>query len=457
MAIVSVTAPALPVCASGWNDSRGMGAAVGRTVCTMRTRGLTTLLLAAVLVGGCGHSSSSGSSTTPTTTTTTASAPAPPPSRGAGAALRDGDARFGGRLLVLAARGNPTVAMSPFSVSQALSMALAGARGPTAAQMMATLDLRLPRTELFAAWRALNVGLSAATRSSAVRLDLANALYGQSGLRVRRPFLDVLQQDFRSPLRTVDFVTQPAAALAQINRWVASHTSNQIPQLLTPADVDMSTRLVLVNAVYLKARWMDPFRRTDTFAAPFHAPLGTRAVPTMHLSGRFGYASGAGYRVLELPYAGGRLAFDILLPAPGRLSALLTTLQRTGVLAPLAHLRPQRVRLALPKLRIRTRFELAPALRELGMPLAFTPGHADFTGIAGRVGELYIHAVAHEAYLSVDEAGTEAAAATGVSIGPTAILVPPASIPFTVDHPFAFLLRDRDTGAILFAGVVSQP
>jgi serpin B len=273
---------------------------------------------------------------------------------------------------------------------------------------------------------------------------------------VQQPFLDVLRRDFGSALPSVDFTGDPGGALAEINRWVAAHTSNRIPQLLAPGDVGASTRLVLVNAVYLKAQWQDPFDPGDTLPAPFHAPQGNRSVPTMHLTASYPYATVNGYRVLELPYTGGRLAFDILLPAPGRLPALLAAVRDRGLLVALAHLRPQRVRLALPKLRIRTAFELADALQALGMRLAFAAGEADFSGIADRPGELSIQHVAHAAYLRVDEAGTEAAAATGGAISTSAILRRPA-IPFTVDHPFAFVLRDRTTSAILLAGVVSQP
>ena len=176
----------------------------------------------------------------------------------------------------------------------------------------------------------------------------------------------------------------------------------------------------------------------------------------MHQTGTFGYKRADGYQALELRYRGGRLAFDILLPSPGGLQPMLSSLASRGPLALLAGLRQTQVAVALPKFRLRTHFELSDPLQKLGMRLAFEPGSADLSGIAGKPGDLYIKAVVHEAYLSVDEAGTEAAAATGVTVVGTAVPAPPP-VDFVVDRPFVFVLRDTRTGAVLFTGVVSRP
>jgi serine protease inhibitor len=371
------------------------------------------------------------------------------------AALRDGNAQFAGRLLATVARAEPNVALSPSSISEALSMAFAGARGTTASEMASALDFRLAPGRLGAAWGAADRSLADVNGPDAT-LDVANALYGQAGQRFRQAFLRVLARDYGAGLRTADFERAAEAARAEINAWVSGQTAGKIPELLGPGDVDPSTRLMLVNAVYLKARWLVPFTKQSTFPEVFHAPGGTVKVPTMHRTGTFGYRQGAGYQALELPYRGGRLAFDILLPSPGGLQPLLSRLAGEGPLSLLADLRQQRVQLALPKFRVDTRFELSAALQALGMRLAFEPGDADLSGIAGKPGELYIKSVVHEAYLSVDEAGTEAAAATGVGISAAALPAQPPTA-FIVDRPFAFVLRDVKTGAVLFTGVVSRP
>ena len=370
-------------------------------------------------------------------------------------ALRDGNAQFAGKLLATVAQARPNVALSPASISEALSMAFAGARGTTASEMASALDFRLAPGRLGAAWGAADRSLADVNGPDAT-LDVANALYGQAGQRFRQVFLRVLARDYGAGLRTADFERAAEAARAEINAWVSGQTAGKIPELLGPGGVDPSTRLMLVNAVYLKARWLVPFTKQSTFPEVFHAPGGTVKVPTMHRTGAFGYRQGAGYQALELPYRGGRLAFDILLPSPGGLQPLLSRLAGEGPLSLLADLRQQRVQLALPKFRVDTRFELSAALQALGMRLAFEPGDADLSGIAGKPGELYIKSVVHEAYLSVDEAGTEAAAATGVGISAAALPAQPP-IAFIVDRPFAFVLRDVKTGAVLFTGVVSRP
>ena len=405
------------------------------------------------VLAGCGSAADVKPGTTLVRADVTRAEPAV--SRGDAEALRDGNALFAGRLLAEVANGRPNVTVSPASISEALSMAFAGARGTTASQMADALDFGLPPRRLGAAFNAADRSLGELNGADAV-LSVANALYGQAGLRFRQPFLRVLARDYGAGLRTADFERAAKEARARINTWVSKRTRLKIPELLGPADVDPSTRLMLVNAVYLHARWLSPFTKQSTFPAAFHAPGGAVKVPTMHQTGTFGYLQGTGYQALELPYRGGRLAFDILLPSPGGLQSLLSRLAGEGPLALVAGLSRQQVGIALPKFRLDTRFELAAALQALGMRLAFEPGVADLAGIAGQPGDLYIKSVVHEAYLSVDEEGTEAAAATGVGISATAMPAPPP-IEVVVDRPFAFALRDLKTGAALFAGVVSHP
>ena len=358
-------------------------------------------------------------------------------------------------MLALMAGTHPNLALSPASISEAVSMAFAGARGTTAAQVAGALHFGLPPARLAAAFNAADLSLADVSGPD-VTLAVANALYAQRGQRFRQAFLRVLARDYGSGLRTADFEHADGAARAEINAWISEQTRGKIPQLLGPGDVDPLTRLMLVNAVYLNAKWLEPFTKAGTFAAPFHAPGATVNVPTMHQTGTFGYLQGAGYQALELPYRGGRLAFDVLLPSPGGIGALLERLAGKGPLALLGGLKREPVQVALPKFRLDTHFALATALQALGMRFAFEPGVANLSGIAGNPGDLYIRSVVHEAYLSVDEAGTEAAAATGVGVSGTAVMAPPP-IDFVADRPFAFVLRDTKTGAVLFGGVVSRP
>lgn len=370
------------------------------------------------------------------------------------AALAQGNATFAGRILAQLSAAQPTLALSPFSISDALAMTYAGARGQTASEMTGALNIGLPPALLFPAWGGLAGSLAHVNQPGAT-LAVANALYGQQGMAFQTAFLTLLARYYGAGVRTVDFEHAAAQAVSEINAWVSQQTNAKIPSLLSPADVDDTTRLVLVNAVYLNAKWAVPFTKENTAPAPFHAPGGTANVATMNQIGQFGYRRHSGYSVLELPYQGGRLAFDILLPDPGRLRALLHGLAGGGLPAAVSGLQDRRVQVALPKLTLRTRFELAATLSALGMPIAFS-NRADLSGIAGPPGELRISNVIHEAYMRVDEAGTEAAAATAVGIA-TAAAPGPAPIQFRVDRPFVFVLRDTSTGAILFTGTVSQP
>jgi serine protease inhibitor len=411
------------------------------------------VIAAATLIAGCASATRSTTAQPDTKPPPTLTPAAPSVSRADAAALTDGNDRFAGRLLAQLARTHSTLALSPFSISDALSMTYAGARGSTAEEMAAALDSRLPPPRLAAAFNAQAQSLAKANRPGAT-LEVANALFGQSGQTFRRPFLAILARDYGAAMHTVDFANPDA--VAQINAWVSDNTGGNIPHLFAAGDVNALTRLVLADAVYLDAKWLLPFQPQNTHPDVFHAPSGTIRVPTMHRDGTFAYLDSDGYQALELPYQGGRLALDILLPGLGQLQPLLARIAASGPLRLLAGLTPQYVTVALPKFQLRTQFDLSGALARMGMPLAFQPGRADLSGIAGPPGYLYIQHVIHEAYIDVDEAGTKAAAATGVAIGTTAVELPP-KIHFVVNRPFVFVLRDMRTGAILFTGVTSHP
>lgn len=368
------------------------------------------------------------------------------------ARLETGNALFAGRLTAELAREEPTVVLSPFSVSTALAMAYAGAGGETATEMADTLGFGALDARVHSTFNALDRRVSAA-QGDGVKLNIANALYVQRGASVQQPFLDTLARQYGSAPRSVDFAGDPSGAVGEVNKWVAGETEDKIEKLLE--DVDPATRLVLANAIYLDAKWQSPFERESTRNEPFHAPGGTKDVPTMHKMASFPYGEREGSRTLELPYRGGRLALDVVLPTErDGLPAVMRALERDPQ-SLVEGLEGEMVQLALPKMELRSALELSKPLQALGMRRAFDPSGADFRGMSTQQPPLFIGQIAHQAYVRIDEEGTEAAAATAVGMAGSA--APTRTLEFKVDRPFAFLLRDRQTGAVLFTGVVSDP
>jgi serpin B len=352
--------------------------------------------------------------------------------------------------------------ISPASILLALAMARAGAAGTTASEMDAVLHLDDPE----GIHHALN-GLTRVLeeRSGTVdvngepaelELSIANAVWGQATLTWQQDFLDLLAREYGAGVRLADFAADPEAARVAVNDWVEEETHGRIPDLLAPGMVDVLTRMILVNAIYLKAPWTIPFEPTATQPAPFTLLDGSTAnVPFMSRSDEsMAYARGGGWQAVELPYAGDKLAMLVLVPDEGGLAAVEDELTRGLLDRAVGALAPANVVLQLPKWDIETRVELSQVLAALGMPTAFTDD-ADFTGMTTDE-PLHISFVVHQANITVDEAGTEAAAATAVGVATTAA---PAEepIPVTVDRPFAYALRDRETGAILFLGRVTSP
>lgn len=358
-------------------------------------------------------------------------------------------------------RGN--VVCSPYSVAQALAMTVQGARGDTAVQMLRVLHAAAGAATLGAGLGGLDATLARRTgrRTNAkgsdgqVVLAAANSVWGQRGLAWQRPFLDTLARDFGAGVRQVDFATATEPARLAINRWVSDQTLTRIPELVAPGLLDALTRLVLVNALYLKAPWHSPFSPEDTRKAPFTRLDGSRVTADLMAATvtDAGYARGDGWTAVDLPYAGKELAMAVILPDPGRFTAVESGLDAAGLARTLRALVPTGVSVDLPKWTHRTKADLADTLAGLGMPLAFTD-RADFTGMT-TADRLHISAVAHEGFIAVDEHGTEAAAATAVVMGVSAALGPPVSI--TVDRPFLYVIHDVATGAPLFTGRVTDP
>jgi serpin B len=346
-------------------------------------------------------------------------------------------------------KGN--VALSPWSIATALAMVLAGARGSTATEMATVLHL----TDTAAFHQAMN-GLSqqlAARNAPAVEVQAANRAFAQQGEAFEQPFLNVLASSYGAGVGLADYKTAAETARQQINGWVSQQTHARIPDLLAPGVLDSLTRLVLVNAVYLKADWAAPFRKGLTSDEAFHAPGGDVTVPFMRGLAVRGYASGDGWRAVDLDYVGGNLTMTVVVPDQGRFDAVAAHLS-PSLLDAINGASQTQVNLSLPKFDIQKALSLNRQLSILGMPAAFNPERADFSGMT-RQQTLYLSAVVHQANVTVDEKGTTAAAATGAVMEATS--APANMVNLVVDRPFVFLLRDRPSGAVLFAGQVTNP
>ena len=348
-------------------------------------------------------------------------------------------------------REDDNLFFSPYSILSALAMTYMGARGETEIQMEEALRFTLPQSVLHTAFHALDSALMQhASSTEGVQLRAANALWGQLGYPFLSGFLDVLIESYNAPLRQTDFVGAPEEARGQINDWVSDETDGKIEALMKPGSMTPDTRLVLANAIYFKGTWKLQFDPQKTGLAPFHRLDGSQvSVPMMRMQGDFRYTQGAGFQAIELPYAGDTLSMVILLPGEGTFEDFQIRLNRERLRAILGSLGVTTVQLAMPKFELTSEFSLAGALAQLGMVDAFT-GAADFSGMDG-TRDLFIDQVVHKAYVSVNEEGTEAAAGTGVW---TRLSLPTV---MTIDRPFVFLIREIETGAILFMGREIDP
>jgi serpin B len=334
------------------------------------------------------------------------------------------------------ARGGGNTVLSPLSMAVAFAMAEAGARGRTVDDIAGVFGFP-DQPGLHSAMNALTAALD-----GQADLSLANSLWAQAGFDMDAGFLDTLAAHYGAGVRTTDFVRDPGGSREAINAWVASATRDRIPDLLDEGAIGERTRLVLVNAVYLKAAWRTAFGEELTVDAPFHRADGTMvSVPTMHASGLDArYVLADGYTAVELPYVGGELAMLIVVPEdPGASLPQLDTGLSAGP-----------VNLALPRWESRAALDLASVMTELGLPL---PG-GDLSGIAP---DLEIGTAVHAADITVDERGTEAAAATAIVIRTTSAVIGPPPVDITVDRPFLFAVRHVESGAPLFVGRVVDP
>jgi serpin B len=347
---------------------------------------------------------------------------------------------------------------SPQSISTALAMTYAGARGETATEMARTLHFSLPQDRLAAGYAELLRALRGGGEARSYRLSIANRLWGQRGQNFLEPFLAVTRTSYGAELGLADFTTDAEGARGEINGWVAQETEQKIQDLIPAGVLGPNTRLVLANAIYFRGDWARQFEKTATHDEPFHlSGAPPVAVPLMFgkLTAGFAARPDAAMKVLELPYKGDDLSMVVLLPdATDGLAALESKLTAEDVRRWTTGLGRQDVLVFLPRFSMESGFGLGTTLAAMGMPQAFSD-RADFSGMNGKR-DLSISAVLHKARVDVDEQGTEAAAATGVAVGVRAAR-PEEPATFRADHPFVFFIRHNPTGAILFLGRVTDP
>jgi serpin B len=337
---------------------------------------------------------------------------------------------------------------SPYSVSSALGMTFAGARGDTEKEMAGALHFTLGQDELHKAFGALDREMTATARASGQRLDIANALVLTGG-QVQKEYQEILRTDYDAEVFS--------GGLDKINQWVNKKTDGRIERILE--ELSPNSVCVILNAVYFKGLWEFPFRKSDTLDNPFFLSQDNPVrVPFMNQEGPFKLLEEGGFQALYLPYKDNSLAMVVFLPwSTNGLAALEKNLSAENLgqwLEALDRSRVRKVKVELPKFRLETKYDLAASLSAMGMPGAFVMDRADFRGMGWPKGDLWINQVKHKAYVEVDEEGTTAAGATAVEMATKSIMAEPV---FRADHPFVFLIRDNRTNTIVFLGRMADP
>lgn len=357
---------------------------------------------------------------------------------------------------------NANVFFSPFSISSAMAMVYEGAKGQTAQEIGSVFHFPTDIGQVRSGYQAaLN---SFSDISAPASLTTANAIWVQNGYQLLSDYTDAIKTYYDGSIANVDFENEPVVAASTINQWVDVETAGKIQDIVPPAGVDPHTRLILTNAIYFKDAWNSPFEKYMTQEKDFTANDGSHVQASMmEQTSNFSYADTGTAQLLQLPYRDSNTSMVIILPKNGDLSALEGSLSYAKVNGWEQNASDQLVDVSLPKFTIQTDEHMPTDLEAMGMPTAFSPTDADFSGIApipDPSKNLYISDVIHKAFIDTDEDGTEAAAATAVVVAePQAIGPRPTQQPivFNADHPFMFFIQQDQTSNILFAGRVVDP
>jgi len=356
------------------------------------------------------------------------------------------------------ANAGKNIFFSPYSISSALAIVDEGAQGKTAGEIRAVFSFPENVTVQREGFSGIDAGLNA--QDSRYSLSTANALWAEKTYPFLPAYTDTAERYYGANTTNLDFVGQPEASRSTINQWVEQKTNDKIQDLLPPGSIDSSTRLVITNAIYFKGTWVREFDKNNTAPADFSVtPTKTVQVPMMQRTDRnaiYPYAETSSVQLLEMPYAhgsGNELAMVVILPKDNNLTAAAELLDPQVRAAVENTTVSRQVKVYIPRFTLETEYDLTGTLATMGMPTAFS-GNADFSGMDGS-GNLSISSVVHKAYIDVNEEGTEAAAATGVVMVESAIGGPTPV--FDANHPFLFLIEDKETGTVLFAGRVVNP
>jgi len=371
------------------------------------------------------------------------------------AELVEGNTEFALALYQQLKEEDGNIFFSPYSLSVALAMTYAGAEGESKQQMKDTLHFLLEDEALHAAFNKMALEIaSRGQESEDFSLNIANAIWGQQDYDFLPAYLDLLAENYDAGMRLVNFIDETEAARVAINNWVSQQTEGKIEDLLQKGIISGDTRLVLTNAMYFNAAWHYPFDEDNTDDALFHLLDGSDVtVQMMHQTEGFAYTEGEGYKAVELMYEGDEMSMVILLPDAGSFAGFEVALDADTLSGIISDMQAANVTLSLPKFEYDSEFSISDALKAMGMPVAFSAG-ADFSGMTGNQ-DLFIKDVVHKAFVSANEAGTEAAAASAVIMDLKA--APGENVEFNADHPFIFAIRDVQTGSIIFIGRVMNP
>lgn len=348
---------------------------------------------------------------------------------------------------------------SPYSISSALAMAYEGAKGKTAEEMQAVLHF--PQDDSVRRGSFLMINQQINEKAEEYKLNIANGLWAQKDYTFLNDYCDLVEKYYRGKTANLDFYNETEESRLTINDWVGEQTDNKIIDLIPQGSIKPATRLVITNAIYFKGFWLEQFDKNYTEAEDFRIrPTNKIKVQMMHLpseEANFNYGETGNLQILELPYEGDNLSMLILLPKKDDLMAVEESLDSEKLYEWRNLLRNEKVSVFLPKFKFETKYFMAQSLKEMGMAHAFNPWKADFSGMTGSK-ELYIGEVIHQAFVEVNEKGTEAAAATAVAGFELSMDMPqePPKI-FRANHPFIFIIQDRGTGNILFIGRVNDP
>ena len=362
---------------------------------------------------------------------------------------------FGGRMLARlhSEQVDRNLLISPSSLYSALAMLSAGAKGETQRQITELLAFRLEPEQQHEANGALEVLLRENASGASYSLEIASRLWGQSGFALEPDCVSLMKRAYGAGLVPLDFKAGAEASRAKINTWVSDRTQGRIEDLMPPGSIDALTRLVITTAVYFKGVWKQPFAESATRSDEFHRRDGSPVrAEFMHLNERARFAELGDVLALELPYEGEEL--NMLLLLPNELDEFIAELDHQRLEELSGALRSVEVQIALPRFRFSSSLSVGGTLAAMGVSDVFDPARADLSGLSAAP-DLYVQAVVHKTFIEVNEEGTEAAGATGISLGVTSAPSRPAV--FRADRPFLFAIRHAPSGALLFLGRVADP